>query len=39
MIFDILTYSILAVGAVLTYVVFHLAQTNKEVKNEHEDKI
>lgn len=25
MIFDILTYSILAIGLVLTYVIFHLA--------------
>jgi hypothetical protein len=30
MIFDVLTYSILAIGLVLTYVVLHLAFSNNK---------
>jgi hypothetical protein len=30
MIFDVLTYSILAIGLVLTYVIFHLAATKNK---------
>lgn len=30
MIFDVLTYSILAIGLILTYVVWHLALSNNK---------
>lgn len=38
MIFDALTYSILVVGAILTYIVFYLTLTKKTPKQNQEHK-
>ncbi len=38
MIFDALTYTIIAVGVILTFTVFHLARTRTDLKQKQENK-
>ena len=38
MIFDALTYAVITVGVILTFVVFHLARTRTDLKQKPRNK-